>query len=74
MLLTRQEAADRLRVSVRTLDRWRRYGLIDYQRVGPRSIRLAEQDVESLIVTRRDVRATQARRRLGLLRFRRAPG
>jgi excisionase family DNA binding protein len=72
MLLTRQEAADRLRVSVRTLDRWRRYGLIEARRVGPRSIKLKEEDVDALIVTRRNARATRARRRLGLLRFRRS--
>lgn len=51
-VLTAKEAAARARVSVKTLDRWQRAGLItpDYTPGGKR--RFTEQDVDALITRR----------------------
>lgn len=38
--LTKREAAQRARVSVRTIDRWRKKGLLTSHRVGPRLVRI----------------------------------
>ena len=47
-LLDEGEAARRLNVSERTLRRWRRLGLIDAVRVGPRMIRYEPEAVEAM--------------------------
>jgi len=50
-LLTKAETADLLRVSVKTLDRWRAAGLLVPIELGEgvRSIRYRREDVEALI-------------------------
>jgi hypothetical protein len=49
VLLHRQEAADRLRVSVCTVKRWGAAGLLDERRVGPKLVKVTEASVERLI-------------------------
>jgi excisionase family DNA binding protein len=48
VLLDRREAAERLRVSERTIRRWGKSGLIDERRLGSRAIRYTEESVEAL--------------------------
>ena len=52
VLLDRSEAAERLRVSERTVRRWGKAGLLDEIRVGPRLIRVTAASVEAM--TRKD--------------------
>ena len=49
VLLHRQEAAERLRVSVCTVKRWGAAGLLDERRVGPKLVKVTEASVEQLI-------------------------
>lgn len=54
LLLTPGEAAGRLRVSVRTLERWRAHGTgPPYVVVGGRSVRYARSDLAAWIALRR---------------------
>lgn len=55
-LLDRDEVARRLRVSVRTVRRWGRDGLLEERRVGPRLVRVTESSVEALIRAGKDHR------------------
>lgn len=54
VLLHRQEAADRLRVSVCTVKRWGAAGLLDERRVGPKLVKITEASVAALMATRKD--------------------
>jgi predicted site-specific integrase-resolvase len=54
ILLHRQEAADRLRVSVCTVKRWGAAGLLDERRVGPKLVKITEASVAALMATRKD--------------------
>lgn len=47
VLLTRREAAVRLRVSVCTVKRWGAAGLLDERQVGPRLVRITEASVRA---------------------------
>jgi excisionase family DNA binding protein len=47
-LLDRDEAAERLRVSRRTVVRYGRAGLLDERRIGPKLVRITEASVEAL--------------------------
>ena len=49
VLLHRQEAADRLRVSVCTVKRWGAAGLLDERRVGPKLVKITEASVDALM-------------------------
>lgn len=49
VLLDRGEAARRLHVSRRTVERYEQRGLLDARRVGPKLIRVTEESVERLI-------------------------
>jgi excisionase family DNA binding protein len=57
VLLHRQEAADRLRVSVCTVKRWGRAGILDERRVGPKLVKITEASVQALIRKREDAAA-----------------
>jgi excisionase family DNA binding protein len=48
-LITLAEAADRLKVSVRTVRRLIRYGYLPGYRVGPRVLRVHADDVETVV-------------------------
>jgi excisionase family DNA binding protein len=48
-LLLRSEAAERLRVSERTVRRYGRAGLLEERRVGPRMVRVTTESVERLL-------------------------
>lgn len=48
-LLRRDEAAERLRVSPRTIRRYGKAGLLDEQRVGPRLVMITSESVERLL-------------------------
>jgi excisionase family DNA binding protein len=48
VLLSRAEAAERLRVSERTVRRYGKSGLLDARRVGPKLVMITEQSVEAL--------------------------
>lgn len=52
VLLHRQEAADRLRVSVCTVKRWGAAGLLDERRIGPKLVKITEASVDALMVKR----------------------
>ncbi|HEV3381658.1 MAG TPA: helix-turn-helix domain-containing protein [Trebonia sp.] len=45
----RSEAASRLRVSVRTIRRYGKSGLLEERRVGPQLVRITEASVDKLI-------------------------
>jgi predicted site-specific integrase-resolvase len=47
-LLLRSEAAERLHVSVRTVRRYGKSGLLEERRVGPRLIRVTVESVEAI--------------------------
>jgi len=47
-LIDRDEAAERLRVSVRTIVRYGHAGLLDERRIGPRLVRVTEASVAAL--------------------------
>ncbi len=49
VLLDRSEAAERLRVSVRTVRRWGKAGLLEERRIGPRLVKIVEESVAALI-------------------------
>jgi predicted site-specific integrase-resolvase len=49
VLLHRQEAADRLRVSLCTVKRWGSAGLLDERKVGPKLVKITAASVEALI-------------------------
>lgn len=59
-LLTRQQAAARLEIGLRTLDRLISRGVIPAYRVGPKLVRLREDDLEKYI-TRQQVAPAPAR-------------
>ena len=44
--ITRQEAADRLAISVKTLDGLIRRGQLPASKIGPRIVRIDERDIE----------------------------
>jgi excisionase family DNA binding protein len=46
--LNRQEAADQVKVSVKTIDRWIADGRIEAYRYGPRLVRIKADSLESL--------------------------
>jgi len=48
-LLTRREVASRFRVSVQTIARWERNGLIRGRRINQRVVRYRASDVEKLV-------------------------
>jgi excisionase family DNA binding protein len=52
-LLSRKEAAAYLRVCPRTLDRYLDAGLLTRRRVGPKTIRVAEDDLRALVAVPR---------------------
>lgn len=49
LLLSRGEAAERLRVSERTVRRYGASGLLDEVKVGPRLVKVTAESVERLI-------------------------
>lgn len=51
VLLDRSEAAERLRVSARTVRRYEASGLLDARRVGPKLVKVTEASVEALKTT-----------------------
>jgi excisionase family DNA binding protein len=51
-LLTRREAADRIRVEVRTLDRYAQLGHIERLKTPTGRVRFREADVEALVQSR----------------------
>lgn len=51
--ITRQEAADRLAISVKTLDGLIRRGQLPASKIGPRIVRIDERDLEAYTVERR---------------------
>ena len=48
MELTKQEAADKKKVSVKTIDRWIAEGLIEAYRYGPRLVRIKAESLDNL--------------------------
>jgi excisionase family DNA binding protein len=48
-ILTKREAADLLRISIRTLERWERMGKISPTRLSPGTVRYRKSDIERLI-------------------------
>jgi excisionase family DNA binding protein len=48
-LLTRREAAERLRISLSTLERWERTGRLTPTRLSPGVVRYRRADIERLI-------------------------
>ena len=53
VLLHRQEAAERLRVSVCTVKRWGAAGLLDERRIGPKLVKVTEASVAALMANRK---------------------
>lgn len=51
--ITRQEAADRLAISVKTLDGLIRRGQLPASKIGARIVRINEQDLEEYLSARR---------------------
>ncbi len=51
--ITRQEAADRLAISVKTLDGLIRRGQLPASKIGPRIVRIDERDLEAYTAERR---------------------
>ena len=49
VLLDRSEAARRLHVSRRTVERYGKSGLLDERRIGPKLVKVTEQSVEALL-------------------------
>ena len=47
--LTSDEAAARLKITRRTLDRWRADGLVTAYRMGPRSVRFRCDELDALL-------------------------
>jgi excisionase family DNA binding protein len=52
VLLGRAEAAERLRVSERTVRRYGKSGLLDARRVGPKLVKITEASVDALMAKR----------------------
>lgn len=52
-LLTRKEAARRLTVSLRTLDSLIARGQLPAYRIGPKTVRIAEEDLDAYLEARR---------------------
>ena len=50
-LLTKPEAANHLRISIRTLDRWIDAGTLPVVRLGSRSVRIRQSDIDALIAS-----------------------
>lgn len=48
-LIDRIQAAERLRVSERTVRRYGKAGLLDERRIGPKLVRVTEQSVNKLL-------------------------
>jgi excisionase family DNA binding protein len=53
-LLDRDEAAERLHVSLRTVRRYGRAKLIEERRIGPRLVKVTAESVEALIRAGKD--------------------
>ena len=51
LLLTKPEAAERLRISVRTLERYIDAGTLSVVRLGSRSVRIRRSDIDALIAS-----------------------
>ena len=51
LLLTTAEAAEQLRITVRTLRRWRKKGLVRSYKLGRGRVRILQTDVDDLIKT-----------------------
>jgi excisionase family DNA binding protein len=49
VLLSRREAARRLYVSLSTVKRWGKQGVLEERRVGPKLVRITEASVEALL-------------------------
>ena len=47
--MTADEAAARLKITRRTLDRWRSAGIITAYTMGPRSVRFRRDDLDALL-------------------------
>ncbi len=54
VLLTRKDAAARLKVSIATIKRWEAAGLLDARHPGPATVRITEASVLALTRKRRD--------------------
>jgi excisionase family DNA binding protein len=54
MLRTMKEAAEALGVSYRSVRRWVREGRIPAHRLGPRTVRIADEDLQHFIDASRD--------------------
>lgn len=52
VLLTKAEAAALLRVSLKTIDRWREAGVLRSVDLGVRSVRFRRDDIEALLERR----------------------
>lgn len=48
-LLSREEVAERLRISERTVRRYGKLGLLEERKVGPRLVRVTAESVEQLL-------------------------
>jgi predicted site-specific integrase-resolvase len=57
VLLTRKEAAARLRVSIATIKRWEAAGLLDARHIGPATVRVTEASVLARARSRRNTAA-----------------
>lgn len=57
VLLDRHEAATRLRVSVRTIRRYGKLGLLENVHIGRREVRVTESSVAALIAAGRNTAA-----------------
>lgn len=53
-LLARGQAAERLRVSERTVRRYGKAGLLDERRIGPKLVRVTEASVNKLLCSGTD--------------------
>jgi excisionase family DNA binding protein len=54
-LISRQDAADRAGVGIRTVDHWRRTGKISTYRDGLGHVRLDPEEVDDLLAVKREV-------------------
>ena len=50
--ITRQQAADRLQISLKTLDALIRRGQLPASRIGPKIVRIDERDLEAFVAGR----------------------
>lgn len=51
-LITRQQAADRLAISIKSLDALVKRGQLPAYRIGPKMVRIREQDLEAYVANR----------------------